>query len=546
MIENLGILKIIWNLQVFALVQGFLWEFDEFAISEDFVKVFCDNVFVGSGQKETSVYYFDFFFGAFEYPTLDIESQILLGTVPENLCDFASEAENLLFLSGYSARFLFSEEEIGLGLQSSSYLRIGQLEIPILYKSSPNFLILSQWQAEETLSDYEIIAGTSISQDIFVFSDILICKTCNFLMNVRIGSILKVYTDQGIEIVNVKNIIDTDVVVVFPRIQRKTVEDLYVIVKNFKVFHSFGEADVYGKVVFFDGIAEVGDFVIVSEEVGEETVFFWDKMVNEVVFAGVGVVVLAENVVGSGFIHLLKGDKLPSACPISIEFSNSNRFTTYSSQCTRLDFSDFIISFTVSSSINTIFIDFNSEIPLFRVLLGPVSYIFSYSDYSIQSFQTPFTFSELLNTKIYFSFYKSVLYLSKFDHLTDLLLKFQHKDLEKIMNFSIQCFDNGTVSEIQIEKIPEKLENIFKDLPNIGKNLFANQVKLELKNGEKCGESLHKTTVEFICGEDLELKSVTSPHDCIHEILISTPLLCPDFSKEYSLLGPTILLEKTY
>ena len=89
-------------------------------------------------------------------------------------------------------------------------------------------------------------------------------------MNVEIGYKLIITTELGKTEAYIKDILDSYIIKINPIITGKNLTDIYSIYLNHLKFIRISTVEVFGILLFFDGIIEKGDFVIVGREEEEE------------------------------------------------------------------------------------------------------------------------------------------------------------------------------------------------------------------------------------------------------------------------------------
>ena len=545
---------LLWLLTL-LLAQSFVWDLEDFQISRDFLQIFCESILLMISADTKSLFLLDFQSGFFQ---LNLDSDIntdtdpvLLGKFPKSLCEnHIKSVKNPITVSGYTAKLKFPDGILGLGSQTSSYLVLNSIQIPIFFKSNSNFFILGQELDEEISKDYELVPGSDKLETLYVFSNIIVCTTCNFLMNYHIGEQVTVKSEEGEESAWITEILDTNVITVDPKIKGKILKSIRVL-DNFKrKMISYEVTDNIGQLIFLNGLTEIGDYIVFLGKDNQGVLQSIENQVRKVLFSDNGAMVLDEHFEYMEYddqkLHaiVIKGPKQPKACPYEIHFSPSHKITTFKSKCTDLSSPDFILTFTVSFPTDnlTLYINLDSDVYLFRILLGIESYIFSYKDYSVKKYSTPHLIDIEDESKLFITIYKSRLYISKEDNLANLVLRYTHSGLSEVKSYSMQTFGEMNVNEIEVSYLEEGMSIVFENLEEIGRNYFENKISVELEEGEECSDLKYRSIANFECGDEYVLESVRNIERCRHEITILSPAFCSEFVREYTFAGPTLMI----
>ena len=370
------------------------------------------------------------------------------------------------------------------------------------------------------------------------------------------GSSISLRTENQNFATEVSVILDTNVFVIFPVVEEKNIEEILIIEYANLLFKRLGYAEVYGSVIYFDGVIEKGDFVIIDQKEDDIYIEFWDKNIKEVVFSSMGLVVvenpilLLEQTDTKQSIFIMQKTPEEKACPTTVLFTKTNMYDEYKTKCTNLQSQNFIINFEikfVENMISSLFINFQSEKKsLFRVLLGPITYIFSYTDYSVKSYDTSSMLSLTQKNEIFLSVHGPYLYISTDDLLANLEIKYFHSDLSKITSFSLQSMEDCIVSKISSMSMSNQILSIFGTLENIEAHSLVNGFTIELEDGDPCGSGFYKSFVEMLCGRKFQIREIKKINDCYYHVYISTPVICSENTKEYFLLQPTYLINFGY
>ena len=124
----------------FLLVQSNFWNIEDYQIDSQFLKIFCESVQFSKYESDE-----EYFLNIFSEGIYKIDSNFnysSIGIWPNYICDPLFSQENYIEIYENTARFDFPEKTLSLGFQKGSFLSINSENIPILIKTSSNFLIL--------------------------------------------------------------------------------------------------------------------------------------------------------------------------------------------------------------------------------------------------------------------------------------------------------------------------------------------------------------------------------------------------------------------
>ncbi|OMJ84017.1 hypothetical protein SteCoe_14940 [Stentor coeruleus] len=527
-----------------------IWDFNFIEPSKDVLKSFCKTLLLGTDSLTERSYITNFTSGFYEIsddPNVDF---VNIGVWPKFICDEVYNVENCAHLDRDLLRFDMPENILDSGIQDGSFFVVDEELYEILYKISSKLFLMSGDFESQIFCNYTLVRGSHEKIDKILYDDVFICEECNFITNVYVNSEIILETPGGDVYVEISEILENNAVRISSSLQIPEIISVYYIHNVNKNFKKVSNVISIGSSIFLDGFIELGEYVLVTDILDEElvSVDFWHSSIYQVIFSDIGIATFDSkpsqnpysNITLTAYILYEKPSKYP--CPSNIDFSESYVLNYFSSSCTCDLPQDFYIHFIAHCEEFQIFIDFYSDKPLFRVVLSTVSYVFSYSDYSVKKFNTPFIASELIDFTYFVSVFNGHLYVSQTKILTNLLFMYWHEDMKMVKRFEIGSVEECTVSSFYVRGFSEVDRKIFLAAHEYFDSFYNEPIVLELEDGENCEDGFFKTKARFRCGEYLDIEEVIEISPCEYKANIISPIFCSKHKKEYNLKGPTLLI----
>lgn len=535
---------------IFLTAKAMIWDFDFTEPSKDILKAFCKTLLLGMDRLGEKSYITNFTSGFYEISDNPDVDFVNIGNWPKFICDDFHEVENCAHLDRDLLRFDIPEHVLGVGVQDGSFFVVGEEQYKILHKISSKLFLMSGDFESQTFCNYTLIPGSYKKNDQLLYNDVFICETCSFVTKVYVNSEIVLGIPDGDVYVEISEILENNAVRISSSLQIPkilTVSYIHNIDRNFK---KISHVTAIGASIFLDGLLNQGDYVLVTDIIDEDlvSVDFWHSSIHQVIFSDIGIATLDSRPTQHPYTNIsltayALQEKLSTyPCPSNIEFSESSFLNYFSSSCTCDLPQDFYIHFIAHCQEFQIFINFYSDKPLFRIVLSPVSYVFSYSDFSVTKFETPFIVSKLVDFVYFISVFNGHLYVSQTKILTNLVFMFFHEDVKMIERFEIGTVEECTVSSFYVRNFSSVDRNSFLVAQGYFDSFYNEPLMLELGDGEICEDGFFKTKASFSCGDGLDIAEVAEISPCIYKASIVSPIFCSKHKKEFDLKGPTLLI----